>query len=279
MPGGLVEVVAPGAALAAGRGARAARCGRRAGVRRAPARHAGGGRRGDASSGSRRALRGDAAGRRPACARWSRRSKTCSSRPSSRRSRPMRSGIGLRSLAAVPCRARAWRRARPQDQPVLQADARRGAGARARGEPSPGGGARARGRGAGRRGRARGGRAAARDARSAGYTRTNHVLEFVVPGADGRARACSIPTCPTTTARAWTCSGRSTPAAAPTRSSARRAPKPAAAAAETAVARADLRLEVARAFWAVVTARAAVAVLEQARERGRGATWPTCARA
>ena len=40
-----------------------------------------------------------------------------------------------------------------------------------------------------------------------------------------------------------------------------------AATAETAVARADLRLEVSRAFWAVVTGRAAVTVLEQAVSR------------
>jgi outer membrane protein TolC len=40
-----------------------------------------------------------------------------------------------------------------------------------------------------------------------------------------------------------------------------------AATAETAVARADLRLEVSRAFWAVVTGRAAVTVLEQALTR------------
>ena len=43
-----------------------------------------------------------------------------------------------------------------------------------------------------------------------------------------------------------------------------------AAVAETAVARADLRLEVSRAFWAVVTGRAAVTVLEQALVAGRG---------
>jgi outer membrane protein len=41
----------------------------------------------------------------------------------------------------------------------------------------------------------------------------------------------------------------------------------AAASAETAVARADLRLDVSRAFWAVVTGRATVVVLEQALSR------------
>jgi len=40
-----------------------------------------------------------------------------------------------------------------------------------------------------------------------------------------------------------------------------------AAAADVAVAQADLRLEVARAFWAVVTARAAAAVVEQGVQR------------
>jgi outer membrane protein TolC len=39
--------------------------------------------------------------------------------------------------------------------------------------------------------------------------------------------------------------------------------------AEVEVARADLRLEVARAFWAVVTARASVGVLERAVERAQ----------
>ena len=53
------------------------------------------------------------------------------------------------------------------------------------------------------------------------------------------------------------------------RSSAPRAPKPRPPARTCRVAQADLRLEVARAFWAVVTARATVDVLEQGVERAQ----------
>ena len=49
-----------------------------------------------------------------------------------------------------------------------------------------------------------------------------------------------------------------------------------AASADVAAAQADLRLEVARAFWALVTARAASAVLEQSLARAQ-AKLGTCA--
>ena len=64
-------------------------------------------------------------------------------------------------------------------------------------------------------------------------------------------------TFPTTTAAASTCSGRSTPAAVSTRSSGRPGPSARRRARTSAAARADLRLEITRAFWALVTAREA----------------------
>ena len=94
--------------------------------------------------------------------------------------------------------------------------------------------------------------------RRGGYTRTNHVDEFGIRGRQRRhARRSSTPTCRTTTARASTCSGRSTPAGASTRSSARRSAEADAIGRDVAAARTDLRLEITRAFWAVVTAREA----------------------
>lgn len=100
----------------------------------------------------------------------------------------------------------------------------------------------------------------------AGYTRTNHVLEFVVPGPTGAPRVLypDVPDnyrsrldvqWPIYTAGRTDALIRAAEAEA------------GAVAAEADVARADLRLEVSRAFWAVVTARSAVAVLEQALRR------------
>jgi outer membrane protein len=101
---------------------------------------------------------------------------------------------------------------------------------------------------------------------SAGYTRTNHVLEFVVPSPTGVPRVL-YPDVPdnyrTRLDVQWPIysGGRTDALVRAARAEA------AAATAETAVTRADLRLEVSRAFWAVVTGRAAVAVLEQAVSR------------
>jgi outer membrane protein len=101
---------------------------------------------------------------------------------------------------------------------------------------------------------------------SAGYTRTNHVLEFTVPGPTGVPRVL-YPDVPdnyrTRLDLQWPIySGGRTDAL----EKAARA-EAGAVAADVDVARADLRLEVARAFWSVVTARATVSVLEEALER------------
>jgi outer membrane protein TolC len=101
---------------------------------------------------------------------------------------------------------------------------------------------------------------------SAGYTRTNHVVPFTVPGPTGLPRLL-YPDVPdnyrTRLDLQWPIytGGRSDALERAARSEAE------AAAADVDTARADLRLEVARAFWAVVTARAAVAVVEEALER------------
>ena len=102
-------------------------------------------------------------------------------------------------------------------------------------------------------------------AASAGYTRTNHVIPFAVPGL---VRPLIIyPDVPdnyrTRLDLQWPIyTGGRTDAL-------ERAAQAEAAAAATDVetARADLRLEVSRAFWAVVTARASVTVVEEALER------------
>ena len=65
------------------------------------------------------------------------------------------------------------------------------------------------------------------------------------------------------------CSGRSTTAAGPTRWSAPRGRRPRRRPPTSAAAQADLRLEVARAFWALVTARATVAVLDRSLARAQ----------
>ena len=101
---------------------------------------------------------------------------------------------------------------------------------------------------------------------SAGYTRTNHVTPFFVPGPTGLPRAI-YPDVPdnyrTRLDLQWAIytGGRTDALERAARAEA------GAAAADVDAARADLRLEVARAFWAVVTARAAVGVVEEALER------------
>jgi outer membrane protein len=102
---------------------------------------------------------------------------------------------------------------------------------------------------------------------NAGYTRTSHVLEFVVPSPSGGPPRVLYPDIPdnyrTRLDVQWPIysGGRTDALVRAARAEAE------SATAETAVARADLRLEVSRAFWAVVTGRATVAVLEQALGR------------
>jgi outer membrane protein TolC len=103
-------------------------------------------------------------------------------------------------------------------------------------------------------------------AAQAGYTRTNHVMEFVVPSPTGTPRVL-YPDVPdnyrTRLDVQWPIytGGRSDALVRAAEAEAT------AVKAEADVARADLRLEVSRAFWSVVTARATVAVLEQALAR------------
>ncbi|HXU88535.1 MAG TPA: TolC family protein [Methylomirabilota bacterium] len=101
---------------------------------------------------------------------------------------------------------------------------------------------------------------------SGGYTRTNHVTPFFVPGPTGLPRAIYPDVPDNYRSRLdlqWPIytGGRTDALERAARAEA------GAAAADVETARADLRLEVARAFWAVVTARAAVAVVEDALER------------
>jgi outer membrane protein TolC len=106
-------------------------------------------------------------------------------------------------------------------------------------------------------------------AAQAGYTRTNHVLEFVVPTPTGAPRVL-YPDVPdnyrTRLDVQWPIytGGRSDALIRVAQAEA------SAVTAEADVARADLRLEVSRAFWSVVTARATVTVLEQALARAEG---------
>jgi outer membrane protein TolC len=101
---------------------------------------------------------------------------------------------------------------------------------------------------------------------SAGYTRTNHVLEFSVPSPTGIPRVL-YPDVPdnyrTRLDLQWPIytGGRTNALERAARAEA------SAVAADVDTARADLRLEVARAFWAVVSARATVGVVEEALER------------
>src|SRR5918995_3211334 len=101
----------------------------------------------------------------------------------------------------------------------------------------------------------------------AGYTRTNHVTEFVVPGPGGAPPRVLYPDVPdnwrTRIDLQWPIY-----TAGPTDALERAARAEASAvAADVSAARADLKLEVARAFWALVTARSSVGVLERAVER------------
>jgi outer membrane protein TolC len=95
-----------------------------------------------------------------------------------------------------------------------------------------------------------------------GYTRTNHVTPFFVPGPVGPPRAL-YPDVPdnyrTRLDLQWPIysGGRTDALERAARAEA------SAVSAEREVAQADLRLDVARAFWALVTARATVEVLEQ----------------
>ena len=104
---------------------------------------------------------------------------------------------------------------------------------------------------------------------SAGYTRTNHVTEFVVPSATGVPRVL-YPDVPdnyrTRLDLQWPIysGGRTDALERAARAEA------SAAGADVETAQADLRLEVARAFWALVTARATVTVIEQGLVRARG---------
>ncbi len=101
---------------------------------------------------------------------------------------------------------------------------------------------------------------------SAGYTRTNHVVEFSFPGPGGVPRVVYPDVPDNYVSRLdlqWPIysGGRHDALERAARAEA------AAAGQEIQIARGDLRLEAARAYWAVVTARAAVAVLEQALAR------------
>jgi outer membrane protein TolC len=102
----------------------------------------------------------------------------------------------------------------------------------------------------------------------AGYTRTNHVIEFTVPSPSGAPRVL-YPDVPANyhsrLELQWPIynGGRTDALERAARAEA------AAAAADVSVAQADLRLEVARAFWAVVTARATVDVLDQGVARSQ----------
>jgi outer membrane protein TolC len=103
-------------------------------------------------------------------------------------------------------------------------------------------------------------------AASAGYTRTNHVLEFAVPSPAGGIRVLYPDVPDNYRSRLdlqWPIytGGRSDALERAARAEA------AAAGEDVSAARADLRLEAARAFWAVVTARATVAVLERGLAR------------
>ncbi len=101
----------------------------------------------------------------------------------------------------------------------------------------------------------------------AGYTRTNHVLEFTVPTPTGlRAIYPDIPdNYRSRIDLQWPIytGGRADALERAARADA------GAASADVDTTRADLRLEVARAFWAVVTAKASVSVLERGVARAQ----------
>lgn len=99
------------------------------------------------------------------------------------------------------------------------------------------------------------------------YTRTNHVTEFVVPSPTGGAPRVLYPDAPdnyrTRLDLQWPIysGGRTDALERAARAEA------SAAAADVAAAQSDLRLEVTRAFWALVTARAASDVLARSLTR------------
>jgi outer membrane protein TolC len=101
---------------------------------------------------------------------------------------------------------------------------------------------------------------------NAGYSRTNHVQEFGVPQANGALRLI-YPDIPdnyfTRATFQWPIytGGRADALVRAAQAEAR------AAAADTEIARADLRLEVVRTYWALVTATDAVRVVEEALSR------------
>ena len=101
----------------------------------------------------------------------------------------------------------------------------------------------------------------------AGYTRTNHVRQFFVPGPSNTRPLLIYPDVPdnwrTRLDLQWPIytGGRTDALERAARAEA------AAVGADLDAARGDLRLEVARAFWALVTARSSVGVLERAVER------------
>ncbi len=98
------------------------------------------------------------------------------------------------------------------------------------------------------------------------YTRTNHVMEFIVPTPGGAPRVL-YPDAPDKYATRmdlqWPIysGGRTDALVRVARAEA------SATAADVAAAQADLRLEVTRAFWALVTSRAAVGVVAQSLTR------------
>jgi outer membrane protein TolC len=101
-----------------------------------------------------------------------------------------------------------------------------------------------------------------------GYTRTNHVVEFSVPSPAGPSRVLYPDVPDNYSSRLdlrWPIysGGR---LQALERAAAAEAD---AAGADVAAARADLRLEVSRAFWALVTARATVGVIEEGVARSQ----------
>lgn len=102
---------------------------------------------------------------------------------------------------------------------------------------------------------------------AAGYTRTNHIEEFGVPSADGSRFNVIYPDVPdnftTRVGGQWPIytAGRLDALERAAAAEAR------AAGADTDTARADLRFEVTRAYWAVATSRDAVRVLEESMVR------------